>query len=101
MSSRRLQDVFSLTIFSLPRGLQDVFKTSLQDIFKTSWKTENCYGEDVLKTSSRQCLLGSNVYEKVKIIEITESRKPRLNTDNPFGLKRFFSCINIPDKVLA
>ena len=29
----------------------------------------------------------SNVYEKVKIFEITESRKPVGNTDNPFGLK--------------
>ena len=43
----------------------------------------------------------SNVYEKVKIFEIIESRKPRGNTDNLFGLKRFFSCINIPDKFLA
>ena len=43
----------------------------------------------------------SNVHEKVKILEITESRKPRGNTDNPFGLKRFFSCINILDEFLA
>ena len=42
----------------------------------------------------------SNVYEKAKIFEIIESRKPRGNTDNPFGLKRFFSCVNIPDKFL-
>ena len=40
--------------------LQDV----LRDVFKTSWKTKNCYAEDVLKTSSRhvlktnKCLLG-------------------------------------------
>ena len=37
----------------------------------------------------------SNVYEKVKIFEIIESRQPRGNTDNSFGLKRLFSCINI------
>ena len=36
ISSRRLQHVFSVTIFRLPRRLQDVFKTSLQDVFKTS-----------------------------------------------------------------
>ena len=37
-----------------------VFKTPsrhlarcLQDVFKTSWKTKNCYAEDMLKTSSR------------------------------------------------
>ena len=43
----------------------------------------------------------SNVYEKVKIFEIIESTKPRGNTDDPFGLKRFFSCINTPDNFLA
>ena len=43
----------------------------------------------------------SKVYEKIKIFETIESRKPRGNTDKPFGLKRFFSCVNIPDKFLA
>ena len=43
----------------------------------------------------------SNEYEKVKIYEIIKSRKPRGNVGDPFGLKRFFSCINIPDKYLA
>ena len=43
----------------------------------------------------------SNVYEKIKIFEITESRKPRGNTGNPFCLKSFFSCMNIPDTFLA
>ena len=73
MSSRRLEDVFSVTIFHLPRRLQDVlqdvFNTSSQDVLedeklirwrsvedvlKTSLenvlKTKNCYAEDVLKT---------------------------------------------------
>ena len=45
MSWIRLQNVFSVTIFGLPRRLEDVLKTS--------WKTKNCYAEDVLKTSSR------------------------------------------------
>ena len=43
----------------------------------------------------------SNIYEKVKISEIIESRKPRGNTDDPFGLQTFFSFINISDKFLA
>ena len=38
-SSRRLQHVFSVTIFRLPRRLQNVFARRLQDFFKTSWKT--------------------------------------------------------------
>ena len=43
----------------------------------------------------------SNVREKVKILEKFESTKLRGNVDDPFGLKRFFSYINIPDKFLA
>ena len=64
MSWRGLQNVFSVTIFRLPRHLENVLKTSwkslaktswrlLEDVLKTSWKTKNCYAEDVLKTSSR------------------------------------------------
>ena len=47
MSSRRLEDVFSVTIFRLPRRLA----RGLENVFKTSWKTQNCFAEDVLKTS--------------------------------------------------
>ena len=63
-SSRRLQDVFAIRLpKTSSRRLQDIFKTCLQDVlqlylqdvFKTSWKTNKCYTEDVLKTSSR-CL---------------------------------------------
>ena len=45
----------------------------------------------------------SNVYicEEEKIFEIIESRKPRRNADNPFGLKRLFSFLNIAHKCLA
>ena len=43
----------------------------------------------------------SNVHDKVKIFEIIESRKLRGNADDPFGLNRLFTCINIPDKFLA
>ena len=48
-SWRRLQDMSS-------KRLQDVFKTYLQDALKTSWKTKNCYAEDVLKIFSRHVL---------------------------------------------
>ena len=68
MSSRRLQDVFSVIIFCLPRRLEDVFKTScemssrrLQDVFARRL-------QDVLKTS--KCLLGrflqKSTYENTK-----------------------------------
>ena len=50
MSSRHVfktsSRLFSVTIFRLPRRLQDV----LRDVVKTSWKTKNCYAEDVLET---------------------------------------------------
>ena len=39
-----------------------------------------------------------NIYEKVKIFKIIEERKLRGIVDAPFGLKRFFSYINNPDK---
>ena len=52
MSSRRLQDAFSVTIFLHPRHFQDIFRTSC--------KTKNCYAEDVLKTSSRDVLKTSS-----------------------------------------
>ena len=55
--------------------------------------------ERIIKALS--LLTQSNVFEKVKIFEIIESIKPRGNTGNPFGLNRFFSCMNIPDKFLA
>ena len=55
MSSRRLQDVLNVIIFlsskTSSRGLQDVFARRLQDVFKMSWKTKNCYTQDVLRTS--------------------------------------------------
>ena len=62
MSSRLLKDVFSVTIFHLPRHLagclQEVFKSlkmSLQDSSRRL-RRKYCYAEDVLKTSSRHIL---------------------------------------------
>ena len=60
MSSRRLEDVFGVTIFRLPRLLQDVYKTpsrrvckkSSKDIFKASAQDV----KDVFKTSSQDVL---------------------------------------------
>ena len=43
----------------------------------------------------------SNVYEKIKILEIIESRKFKGNVDAPFGLKQLFSHINNSVKFLA
>ena len=86
MSWRRSQHVFSITIFCLPRRLEDVlklsckyvlktssrrlhvFKTSrktswrhLQDDFKMSWKTKNCYAGDDLKMSWRHALFAGDI----------------------------------------
>ena len=41
-----------------------------------------------------------HIYDEDKIFEIIESNKPRGNVDDPFGLKRLFSCINMADKFL-
>ena len=57
MSSRRLQDVFSVTIFRLPRRLQDVFKTfcemssrRFQDVLEDEKLLRWRRVEDVFKT---------------------------------------------------
>ena len=55
-SARRFQDIFSVTIFHLPRRLADVLQKRLEDVLTTYWKTKNCYAEDVLKTSWRHVL---------------------------------------------
>ena len=47
MSSRRLQDVFSVTIFCLPRRLQDILKTSCKNVLKT-------FSRRICKMSSRR-----------------------------------------------
>ena len=56
MSSRRLQDSFNVSTLLLPSPLQGISKAYLQEIFKRSWKTKNCYAEDVWKASSRHVL---------------------------------------------
>ena len=58
-------------------------------------------GNDTTVVFLEGLLTLSNVYERVKIFEIIESRKLRGNIDDPFGLKRFFCCMNIPDTFLA
>ena len=61
VSSRNLQHVFSVSIFCLPRRLEDVLKRSCREdeklgISKTALKTKNCYAEDVFKMSWRHVL---------------------------------------------
>ena len=58
-------------------------------------------GNDTTVVFLEGLLTLSDGYEKVKFFEIIESRKPRRNKNDPFGLKRLFSCINIPDIFLA
>ena len=61
-SSRRLEDVFSVTIFRFPRRLQDFFKTCLQDVFRRRLQNvlkslQNVFArslQNVSKTSSRR-----------------------------------------------
>ena len=83
----------SVTIFQLPRGLYDVFKTSLQDVFKTSsiglWRhlqvvfkrfsrplqenvLQTCL-EDVLKTSWK----AKNVISSTRLQHVFKMTSPR------------------------
>ena len=55
-SSRRLQDMSW-------RCLQHILCVKIfvfQDVLKTSWKTKNCYGENVFKISSKNVLKTSS-----------------------------------------
>ena len=42
-----------------------------------------------------------DLYEKVTIFELIDSRKLRGNVEDSFGLKLFLFCINTPDKSLT
>ena len=79
MFSRRLEDVFSVTILRLPRCLQDVledekllrwrrvedvFKTCLEDVLKTSWRPTNICRVMILKWS---CILAFTHNFKLRI----------------------------------
>ena len=81
MSSRRLADVFSVTIFHLPRRLEDVledikllrcrrvedvFKTCLEDVFKTSSRPLNVCWEVVVVQAIVNVM--KNSYEKEDLI---------------------------------
>ena len=47
------QEIFKTSSRRLPRLLQDVLtRHLLENVLKTSWKTKQCFGEDVFKTSS-------------------------------------------------
>ena len=57
--------------------------------------------EAVLKGSERSPNSDIKYTRKLINFEIIESIKHRGNVDDPFGLKRLFSCINNPDQFLA
>ena len=101
---RRSSYKIKLESFKLPRSVFSRLEISMVELFVVSFKW-NLFFELPWQVGMVVFLEGlltlSNVYEKVKIFEIINTRKPRGNRDNPFGLKRFFSCINIPDKLLA
>ena len=58
---RRLEDVFSVTLFVFKTSSRSVCKKSCSYVFKTSWKINKCYTEDVFSTSSpRRMFAGLN-----------------------------------------
>ena len=97
--------------FKLPRSVFSRLKTSmalmefswylLNGIFSLSYRGKVGNGNGTTVVLIEGLLTLSNVHEKVKFFEIIQARQPRGNTNDPFGLKRFFSCRNVPDKFLA
>ena len=77
------------------RRLEVVLKTSCKYVLKTSWKTKNCYAEDVLKT----CL---EDVSKICLEDVLETNK--MFTGNIFSNKsksvsdKSISHISISDK---
>ena len=55
---RRLQDVFNVTFFCLPRRLEDVLKRSWRHNCKTSWKRSSIRLQDILLRSITNIRLG-------------------------------------------
>ena len=78
MSWTHLQNVFSVTIFCLP--------IRLEDALKTSWKTKNCYAEDM---SWRRL---QDVLETKCLLRISLSNKSNFESD------KSISHISISDK---
>ena len=94
---RRLQDVFSVTFFRLPRRLEDIIarrfaNTSwrrlediLQDVLKTSWRHfRKTYCKYVLKTSSRR-LQEVLADEKCYAEDVFKTSWRRLGKQEMFG----------------
>ena len=94
----RLEHVFSVTLFRLPRRLQDVFKMSWKRLANTSWKRL----EEVLKTSSR-CIsktswtrLGrqKNCYAKNCLVSASANYAAGFSANGSSTPNRLFQIIN-------
>ena len=59
--------------------LQDVFSRRVEDILKTSWKTKNCYNENLLKTPLRR-------FEDQQMFAVTYIANPAPTMNPPPGL---------------
>ena len=70
MYVRRLQNVFSITMFCLPRRLEDVLQIRLEDVLEDKNLLRSRRHADVFKTSCRQtkCLLGISLSNKSKSV---------------------------------
>ena len=81
-SSRRLQDVFSVTFFCLPRRLEGIIAKRLTN---TSWRRLGRRFKDVLKTSWRRFrktswrrpedILGRRIFYSRRLQEVLEDEK--------------------------
>ena len=100
------EDSFKSSSFQLPRSVFSRLEISmvLMEVFVVSCKW-NLFLVVLNSNGISLSLEGvptlSNVYEKVKTFKMIKKRKLRGIADTPFGLKRFFSYIDNPDKFLA
>ena len=99
MSSRCLQDVFSVTILRLPRRLEDVLQRHLKNVLKTLSRRLGRRKNVTLKTSWRhledmswRCLEG--IIETNKILGISVSNKSIFHKSISDNSKANPKCIN-------
>ena len=71
------------------RRLEDV----LRDVFKTSWKTKNCYAEDLLKTPSRHVFKTSSRPANVFWFGALNVSETKLNDLFPVGQFKIPGCV--------
>ena len=92
---RRLEDVFSVTFFCLPRRLEDVLKMSWRHNCKTSWRRLRRRLEDLLEDVLQDVL--KTFQEDVLQIRLEDVFK---TSSRGLGRRKVLRCVTLLEDVL-